>query len=313
MSRNGMSFWQKIKRPRGHFLVLLYLLTAPLCAGAIVVAVWQKAPQWVAFLGYFLYGAAAISFGWTVYTVVIYAPGMKKRTVDAMLRHKFTARLLENYGFRTVMEACLSLVGNLAFALFNGVVAILSRSIWYGALATYYILLTLLRSRLLLHHRKLAKGALAEQMAQRRSEIGRYRLCGAVLTAMPLCLSAAIVQMIVADKGYSYGELTIYVVAAYTFFKITRAIINAVKARSNDDLTVKALRNVGLADAMVSILALQTAMFASFGGDLNTALANALTGAGVCATTVIVGIYMLVKASKENKEMRKEDGRKQEI
>lgn len=311
MSRNGMGFWHKFKRPRGVFLVLLYLITAVACALSIVLAVWQKAPQWVAFLGYFLYGAAAMGLGYSVYTVVIYAPGVKGRVIGAMKSRCFTARLLENYGFRTVMEGCLSLLGNLAFALFNGVVAILSRSIWYGALAAYYILLTVLRSRLLLHHRKIAKGSLEGARAQRRSEIGRYRMSGAVLVAMPLCLSAAVVQMIVAEGGYSYGEYTIYVVAAYTFLKITRAIINAVKARGNDDLTVKALRNVSLADAAVSVLALQTALLAAFGKGMDPNLANALTGAGVCALTVCVGIYMLVKASKEAKELKKYDGKEE--
>ncbi|MBQ8342350.1 MAG: hypothetical protein IJY22_08285 [Clostridia bacterium] len=302
MSRNGMRFWQKWKRPTGWRLVLIYTMTLLTSVGAILVAVWQKAPLWVSLLGYFLYGTAAVGVGYSVYTLVIYIPGLKGRIIDVMKRHRFTARLLENYGFRTVMEACLSLIGNLGYAVFNGVVAIVSRSVWYGALATYYILLTLLRSRLILHHRKLAKGNLEDERAQRRSEISRYRMCGAVLVAMPLCLSAAIVQMIVADQGYSYGELTIYVVAAYTFFKITRGIMNAVRARQNPDLTVKALRNVGLADAMVSVLALQTAMFDAFGGELNTDLANALTGAGVCAVTVCVGIYMLIKAKKERNE-----------
>lgn len=306
-----MSFLHKLKRPHGVFLVLLYLLTFVACTGAILLAVWKKAPQWVAFLGYFLYGGAAIGLGYSVYTAVIYVPGLKGRVIGAMKSRRFTARLLENYGFRTVMEACFSLIGNLTYAVFNGVVAILSRSVWYGALATYYILLTLLRSRLLLHHRKLAKGSLEDEIARRRSEISRYRMGGAVLVALPICLSAAIVQMIVADKGYAYGEITIYVVAAYTFFKIVRSIMNAVKARKNDDLTVKALRNVSLADALVSILALQTAMFAAFGSGLDTDLPNALTGAGVCALTVCVGIYMLIKASKEAKELKKYDGKEE--
>lgn len=308
-----MRFLEKWKRPRGVWLILLYAVTLCACVGAISTLLWKNTPQWVSFLAYFLYGVAAISLGYTVYTVVIYAPGLKGRVIDFMKKNRFTARLLENYGFRTVMEACLSLVGNLAYAVFNGVVAILSRSVWYGALATYYILLTLLRSRLVLHHRKVARGALEDETQQRRSEISRYRLCGAVLTAMPLCLSFAILQMVVADKGYSYGELTIYVVAAYTFFKITKSIINAIKARKNDDLTVKALRNVGLADAMVSILALQTAMFDAFGGTMNTDLANALTGGGVCALTVVIGVYMLIKASKKTREMREDNGREQEV
>lgn len=297
-----------MKRPRGAWLVLLYLLTALLCAGAVVVAVWQKAPQWVAFLGHFLYGAAAVGLGYSIYTVVIYAPGLKGRTVTLMKKNRLVARMLESYGFRTVVMGSVSLLINLAYALFNGIVAILSLSVWYGALAGYYLLLTVLRGHLVLHHRKVSKGAF-EARTQRSSEISRYRLCGILLIALPLCLSVAIWQMVTSEGGYAYMGLTIYVVAAYTFYKITAAVINAVKARQSNDLTVKALRNVGLADAAVSVLALQTAMFHSFGGGMNTGLANSLTGAAVCATTVTVGIYMLIKTQKSSKEMRNEDGR----
>ncbi len=56
---------------------------------------------------------------------------------------------------------------------------------------------------------------------------------------------------------------------------------------------------------------LQTAMFAAFGSGLDTDLPNALTGAGVCTLTVCVGVYMLIKASKEAKELKKYDGQEE--
>ena len=62
-------------------------------------------------------------------------------------------------------------------------------------------------------------------------------------------------------------------------------------------MTVRASKNINLADAMVSILALQTAMFHEFGtgmGDFNIGTMNAITGAVVCALTAAIGIFMIV-------------------
>ena len=77
------------------------------------------------------------------------------------------------------------------------------------------------------------------------------------------------------------------------------AIYNMFKAKKNDDMTVRALRCISLADALVSILALQTTLLYTFSTNLQTnAFANALTGAVVCAITLALGIYMIINANK---------------
>ncbi len=62
------------------------------------------------------------------------------------------------------------------------------------------------------------------------------------------------------------------------------------------------IRNIGFADALVSILSLQTAMFASFGGDNEFIRPmNAATGTVVCLMILIMGIRMIRMAAKEKK------------
>ena len=91
----------------------------------------------------------------------------------------------------------------------------------------------------------------------------------------------------------------IYVAATYTFIKVTTSIVNFFKAKKQTDYTVEALRNVNVADAAVSVLALQTAMFHSFGGEgISTGVANALTGAAVCIVVFLLGVFMIVKGNK---------------
>ena len=71
-------------------------------------------------------------------------------------------------------------------------------------------------------------------------------------------------------------------------------------------MVIMATKNVKLADAFVSILALQTAMFREFGGlgDISTVTMNAVTGLVVCDLTVAIGVYMIVRASLKIKKLK---------
>ena len=78
------------------------------------------------------------------------------------------------------------------------------------------------------------------------------------------------------------------------------------------DLTVQAIRNVNLADAAVSILALQTALLGTFGSEgLNVSLFNTLTGIAVSLLSIGIGVQMIAYANTKLKEIRgeKRDGK----
>ena len=80
--------------------------------------------------------------------------------------------------------------------------------------------------------------------------------------------------------------------------------------RKEKSILLVTLRNISYADALVSILSLQTAMFAAFGQNSGRMIpiTNALTGAGVCLMIFALGIYMVHKSKntlnreKENKK-----------
>lgn len=77
-------------------------------------------------------------------------------------------------------------------------------------------------------------------------------------------------------------------------------------------MTVRAAKNINLADAFVSILALQTAMFREFdaGDVVNVATMNAVTGAIVCALTAALGVFMIVIAAKKVGQKRDKEEHK---
>ena len=299
MRDNWQAFLQKLKTPTGKFLALWYALTILCVGGALALVVIAPSGVW-AIVSYVLYALAAVTFGYTTYTLVLFAPRVKRGITRYIKRTRFGRRLLEHYGFRTVVFAAVSFVFNVLYALFNGLVAIASRSVWYGALATYYIVLTFMRGGIISYHGKSA----TERSP--KVELRKYRSCGILLTTLPLCLSFAILQMVVDGSAFVRWGWTVFAFAAYAFYKITMAIYNVFKARKMDDMTLRALRSIGLADAMVSILALQTTLLYAFSTGNNGA-ANALTGGVVCALTVVIGVYMLICARKKKEELQKEN------
>lgn len=279
-------FKEMLKHPRGWFLADVYGITA----AAITLSILSVTVLNFGVFAYIFYGLAALSLGYTVYTFVIYAPKCRRGIVNFLNRFGFTARMLENYGFRTIVFAVVGFTVSVANAALNGVIAAVGRSIWYGALAVYYALLVVMRGSILLYHKNKARSKVIE--------IKKYRASGVMLVLLPICLSFAILQMVRDDSGFVYAGLMIYASAAYTFYKIIHAACNSVKARKNCDITVSAIRNINLADAMVSVLALQTAMFKEFGGGIDTRLMNAITGGAVCLLTAALGVFMIIKANK---------------
>lgn len=297
MDKKPTSLLQKLKKPTGWFFASVILITFALCAGAVAITVLGSALPALEVLSYALFGAAAISLGYAAYAVVINIRPVRDRIIAALKRHSFTSRILEQYGFRTVVFAAFSLLLSLAYVAFNGVVAVASRSIWYGALTAYYLLLVCLRGGIVLYHRRKGKSELSEDEI-RLAECRKYRNCGALLMILPVALSGAILQMVRFGSAFVHWGWTVLAFAAYAFYKIIMAAYNVVKAKKTDDLTVRALRNVGLAAAMVTMLALQTSLLHSFSESADYGWANALTGGVISALTFALGLYMLIGGNR---------------
>ena len=92
-------------------------------------------------------------------------------------------------------------------------------------------------------------------------------------------------------------------VALYTFYTTIMAVVNLVRDRKSGSPVMAAARGVNLAAALVSMLSLETAMLAQFGGgETFRQLMTASTGGSVCVIVVGMGVYMTVHASKQLKK-----------
>lgn len=291
-------FLKKFLRPKGVLLVLTYVLTVVFITAAILMLFVEYEGTPLEILAYTSFGLAAVSLAYSVYTIVIYAPGLKDRGYNLLMSNRLSRTVMENWGFRTILTSTFALVMSIFNSVLNAYLGISERSIWFGALAAYYIFLALMRSGLLIYHRT-KKDYETEGLTRAK----RYMLCGILLLILNAALSSAIAQMIFDDRGFSYKDWLIFAFAAYAFYKIIMAVRNAIKARRQDDLTIQAIREINLVDAAVSILALQTALLHTFGdGSIDISLFNTLTGSAVSIFSVGLSIMMIVRGHKKIKE-----------
>lgn len=289
------NFWNKIKNPRGIWLAMFYVFFVLITAGTIVlVCLVSKQTIW----HYILYAVAAIMLTYFVYTMVIFVPKMKAGIIRSMQKNKVTNKLLKDYGYRTIVFSVVSFILNVAYISFVLVMAIMSRTAWYFTITGYYVILALTKGNVFHSKRKYGTEI---------KEARAMRFSGIMFVVMTIVFSGVIILIYKANHYFEYAGLLIYAVAAFTFYKLTLAIYNIFKARKHDSLYVQNIRNINLANALISIVMLQVALFQAFSPSSNSGMANALTGAGVSAIILFLGIVMIVKANKRLKELKNKE------
>lgn len=229
---------------------------------------------------------------------------MRRIIKSAIHKNRLAGLLYDNYSLRTVVFAYGALGVNAFLALTKGAAGWYFGSDWLSTLAMYYLLLCVIRFTLLRASRKVT--ALTDQDARMRKEWKACRVCGEVFMGMTVILMGIVVLITAEGFTFVYDGLLIYAVAAYDFFCLTKAIVYMGKNRKNHTPLIVAIKSVNLAAALVSILSLQTAMFAAFGSDMETVVQtrmNLATGAAVCMMIFLFGFFMAVHSKKRMKAL----------
>ena len=294
-------FFQWLKRPHGAPLALVYVLTVCAVVGASVLAALGTAHLVPEIVSYVVFALAAVLFGYTVYTVVIYVPVIKRKIVGELKKHKFTANILENYGFKTVLFSTVSFGITVAFAVMNFVSAIRYGLIWYYAISAYYAALIIFRGGIILADRKCKKRCGGDAGKYRYFKWKIYLSGGAFLVVVDLSMMGAVTQLLLSRKPMQSGMIMAIANAAYTFLKMGMAIRNLVKARKYDDPVVQALRNINFADACMSVVSLTVLMCTTFDDGASTKemlYMKCIVGFVACAIITVMASLMIIGAAR---------------
>ena len=289
-------FWKKLLFPPVWLTFILLVVSA---AALPIVFVKGLSETPIA------YGIYALSF-YTVCVVSVFCaivlPKQYKFIRGKIYDNPLGRRYMTDAAFKTHVKLYASLAVNLLYVGVNILSWFLYNSMWFVVLAVYYVILAVMRFLLVRYVR-------VNQIGENRlGELGRARVCSYILLLLNFVLTGAVMMILYQNKGFEYHGVLIYVMASYTFYITTHAIVDLLRYRRYHSPVMTASKVISLSAALVSMLALETAMFSQFGGHMATEskwLMIALTGAGVSIVVIAMSVYMIVKTTGEIKEIKK--------
>lgn len=294
---------QKIKplltrRNQAIFFVLTALIVIISLAG-IIAGVFPYQIRIV------IYVCAAICFfvsctlwvrvAWGLFQLVLLPFALRDQRIQA---------LQKDYRLQTVILSLPGLGMGAVFALFNGCIAIVSRSAWHGALAVYYMLLFDMRLIAALYAKSVYMDRRVEEQELREWLV--CRACGGLLALLSLSLAGTVAVLAQGMGGRHYPGALIYAAAAYTFYKLIMSAISLARAQREKSPLAMTLRCIGHSEALVSLLSLQTAMFSQFGSisDNFATMMNLVTGGVVCLAAFVISVSMVWKGSRRTHSLK---------
>ena len=291
--------WKKIGKkllfPPIGLMVILVLVSAVALILVFVKGMEQSIPAYIVYVLAF-YTLSVV----TVFCAMVLPKQysvLKQKIYDDSLGNRF----LTDRVFRTNVSLSVSFVISMLYVGLNLWSWHMLKSYWFTVLAVYYSVMAVMRFLLVRYVRiqKIGTNILGEWK--------RSRICACILLLINLSLSGAVLMILYQQKGYDYPGIMIYVMALYTFYALTMSIVDIVKYRKMGSPVMSTAKIVSLSAALVSMLNLETAMFAQFGADMapeHQRIFIILTGAGVSITVVALSVILIVNANKEIRRIK---------
>lgn len=228
--------------------------------------------------------------------------GVIEKIVSTITRNPLGEKFFDDYTFRIILSTMPTFIINVAYTVYNGVLGVMHQSEWFITMAVYYSLLGIMRYHAVHTGRKISR--MEDQSLVKKKELSVIKTEGILLLLLNLALSGVVLLTIVQDTAKRYSEIMVITIAAYTFYKIITSVINMIKVRKLQSSILITIRNISVADALVSVLTLQMTMLASFQGrsTLNINQMNAMTGMSACILISLLGISMIYYSYKRNKK-----------
>lgn len=292
--------WKKVGRRILFPPIWLCIVLAVIAAAALIfvfVKGGENSP-----VAYVVYVVSFYALTVIVMACIVTVPRQYRTLKKKVYENKFANRYLTDPTFKTQISLFGSLGINMLYVVSNIVSGIRNQTAWFLIYATYYAILAVMRFLLL---RYASRHKLGDDVIK---ECRRSRLCVIILMTLNLMLSCSVLMMVYYGRGFEYRGIMIYVMAMYTFYVTTLAIVNLVRYRKYHSPVMTTSKVISLAAAMVSMLSLETAMFAAFGSEMadeSKELMIMATGAGIAIIVVGMSVFIIVRTTKMIKNLKR--------
>lgn len=219
----------------------------------------------------------------------------KQIALSLLAKTELGEKIVSDQRYRIILFAAAAFVFNLFYALYHCILGIMNSSLWFISLCAFYGILATTRFSAVLcecNHHKLSADDI---------ELFVMKLCGVLLVVLGIVLATVNYISLAQNIATKYEAIIMITIATYTFYKITMAIVKAIKQHKNPSPLLTTIQNISYAEVSASILTLQRSMLVSFGSMDNKQICvmNAMTGAAVCLFVLTLGLSMITKSKKE--------------
>ncbi len=276
--------------------VLICLMSALCAAGLTWVFLTGRETHWISYIIYMLsFYALTVLCLWLIPILV------RKIKVRREARSEITDADRAEKFHKSLISG---MVMNYIYGAFHLLVPWFTGSVWTGSQGAYQIVIALIHAVLLHYERNMEKA----DSDEKRSCAGwkGFRMSGILLLILHLTMTGLVFQMVWNGETENYPGFLIFAVAAYTFYKLTMAVIRVVQYRKNASPLWGAARNIDMSEAQMNLFTLQTALLSVFSPPEQVEfrfLMNSLTGCAVCLLTVGGAIGMIRHGSRRIQQL----------
>lgn len=234
----------------------IWLMTVMLLSSAVALTYIFLKGMEQSFAAYIVYVLAFYTLSVICVFCALVLPKQYKQIKQKIYDNPLGSRYMTDRAFRTHVSLTASFVINMLYVGVNIWSWFSFRSWWFVVLAVYYAIMAVMRYLLVRYVRiqKIGTSLLGEWK--------RSKVCAYILLLINLSLSGAVLMILYQSKGYDYPGVMIYVMALYAFYSTIHAIVDIVKYRKLGSPIMSTAKIVSLSGALVSMLNLETAMFA---------------------------------------------------
>lgn len=147
----------------------------------------------------------------------------------------------------------IRLILGLIYSLYNGVIGLLSNSVWHISIAVYYTLL--LAIKFIVYSR--LKGKNNDKISTKA-----FIITTVLLFLISLSLIVPVILMLKNERPILFTLEIAIAVATYTTYKVTMAVIAFIKKWRTDNMLIAEIVSISMIEAIVSLLTLQNTLIA---------------------------------------------------
>ena len=271
--------------------LLLYVCSIALSVFTLHSLIIQAFPEMVLDI---LDALTGISVIFSVYYIAKDFGRLSTFLIGKIDKNSMIYRLLADYHFGTMAFASLGLIFSVFYIGLNFFYGLRSHFFWYLAMSAFYILLIILKLVILLGAKKVSN---KESDGYGQYDRKLYINTGKSIIATAFIFVGVYAALMNNDVESKTTGAMIYIVALYTFYKLGLAVKNLFKAVGQASYLVKAIRNVGIIEAIMAVFHLQIVMELEFGELSHMKLFNTYVAAIIYILFLGLGIFMIVKGN----------------